>query len=325
MNSYHTGGSIYDNNPVRTRTYVKHFSFKKTMRKYAYDWAWVLVTGLIALGIYFLPPVPDRLFLLEYNGAPLNFDNDFPKRTEIMPVTLAGVIALVVGLIVLTIAQIWVHDCKDFHRGLLGLVTALIASSWFQVICKVLIGGVRPNFLEICKPDMTKAVGQGYYGLYYDRSACTGDVKLINDALESFPSGHSNAAFAGMLYLSLYINAKVKLWGNGYGAVWKLYAVFLPILAAVVMSLCRLLDYTHHWYDILAGAIIGTCFAFSCYRMHYRSIFNPKDNHILLSRKKKYSSSSVQYDIFIQQYHHIEQTRMNISSSLIIICDCLWG
>lgn len=296
MSSYQT--SIYDNNPVRSRSYTqsKKFNFKKYMKKYAFDWICVLISAGLALGIYFLPPLPNRLFLLEFNGQPLNFDNDFPKRTEIMPVMLAGVIALVVGLIVLTISQIWVKDSKDFHRALLGLVTALIASSWFQVICKVLIGGVRPNFLEICKPDMTKAVGQGYYGLYYDKSACTGDIKEINDGLESFPSGHSNAAWAGMLYLSLYINAKVKLWGLGYGAVWKLYLVFAPILAAVVMSLCRLLDYTHHWYDILAGSIIGIVFAFACYRMHYRSIFNPKDNHVLLSRKKRYTSANVQYD-----------------------------
>ena len=44
------------------------------------------------------------------------------------------------------------------------------------------------------------------------------------------------------------------------------------LLAATILSLSRLLDYTHHWYDILAGAIIGIMFAFAGYRMQYCSV-----------------------------------------------------
>ena len=36
----------------------------------------------------------------------------------------------------------------------------------------------------------------------YDRKICTGDDKQINDALESFPSGHSTAAVRYEFYQS---------------------------------------------------------------------------------------------------------------------------
>jgi len=223
---------------------------------------------------------------------------------------VSGAISAVSGLVVIGFAQIWVRSGKDFHRGLLGLVTSMVASSWFQVICKILIGGLRPNFLSICKPDLSLAQGQGYYGLYFDHSVCTGDKKLVYDAAESFPSGHSSAAFSGLLFLSLYLNAKVKLWGDLYPRSWKLFLVFFPILAATVLSLTRLLDYTHHWYDILAGALIGITFSFAAYRMQYCSIFNPENNHVLLPRKPKkltltYSPPTNMYNNY-NTYSHIQ-------------------
>jgi len=257
-------------------------------KKYVADWIILAIAGSMALGFYLMPPIANRLFLVSNSAQdPINLEDGFPIRAEIIPMWMSGAISVVSGLFVIGIAQIWVKNCKDFHRGMLGLVTSLVASSWFQVICKILIGGLRPNFLQICQPDITKAHGQGYYGLYFDHSICTGDIKNVYDALESFPSGHSSAALAGLLYVSLYLNAKLKLWGDMYPRAWKLFVVFSPILAATVLSLTRLLDYTHHWYDILAGAVIGITFAFACYRMQYRSIFNPENNHMLLPRKPK--------------------------------------
>lgn len=262
---------------------------KSCVKQYFLDWLVLAIFGGVALGIYLLPPVPNRLFLVGDNSTAINLDDGYPVRAEIIPMWLSGAISAAAGVVIIGLAQIWIKSCKDFHRGMLGLITALVAASWFQVICKILIGGFRPNFLDICQPDTSKARGQGYYGLYYDHSVCTGDLKKVYDGAESFPSGHSCAAFAGMLYLSLYLNAKLKLWGDFYPRTWKLFVVFSPILAATVLSLTRLLDYTHQWYDILAGSLIGIMFAFAAYRMHYCSIFDPENNHTLLPRKDRKS------------------------------------
>lgn len=264
----------------------KHLK-RSAFRKYGPDYAVLCVAGGMALGFYLLPPLPQHLFIVKDNIGAIDPADAFPLRAEIIPMWLSGLISIVAGLIIIGVAQIWVRSGKDFHRGFLGLLISIVASSWFQVICKILIGGLRPNFLSTCQPDISKAQGQGYGGMYYDKSVCTGDMDQVLDGLESFPSGHSNCAFAGLLYLSLYLNAKLKLFGPVYPRTWKLFVVVAPTLAATILSLSRLLDYTHHWYDILAGALIGIFFAFAAYRMQYSSIFNSENNHVLLPRRAK--------------------------------------
>jgi len=206
----------------------------------------------------------------------------YPKRTEIFSTFVAGAVSFSITTLCALFLQIWVRSKKDFHHAVLGLLMSLIGASFFQVTCKWVIGGLRPNFFEICKPDLTKlSQGHGYGGIYFDRSICTGDYHEINEAFQSFPSGHSSAAFAGFLFLSFYLNAKLKMTCSPYrGAFWKIVIVTLPILAATLISLSRLIDYSHHWYDIAFGALIGIAFAFVGYASQYHSIFNPLNNHL---------------------------------------------
>jgi membrane-associated phospholipid phosphatase len=272
--------------PILQQYNYKPNRVKKFIKNYWFDWLMLLLMGGVAMYAFFSPPLSKRLFAVEFDKEPISYEYGYPVLKQIVPTWMSATIAGVSGIIVVGGAQIWLKSGKDFHRGLLCLVTCLVASSWFQVICKVMIGGFRPNFLAICKPDLSKA-GSGYYGVYYDHTICTGDLNMVLDALESFPSGHSNAAFAGNVFIALYLNSKLKLWGGEYASVWKLFVVFTPILAATLLSLCRLVDYTHHWYDIVAGGVIGTTFAIICYRMHYRSILDPATNHLLLPRRKK--------------------------------------
>ena len=72
--------------------------------------------------------------------------------------------------------------------------------------------------------------------IMYDRSVCTGDLDTIDDSLESFPSGHTTAAFAGFVYLYLYFNAKLKVWSNYHPAYWKLILTYAPILGATLIG-----------------------------------------------------------------------------------------
>jgi diacylglycerol diphosphate phosphatase/phosphatidate phosphatase len=134
----------------------------------------------------------------------------------------------------------------------------------------------------------------------FDRSVCTGDKKQINDSLESFPSGHSTAAFAGFIFLYLYLNAKLKVFSNYHPAMWKLTATYAPVLAAVLIAGALTIDEFHNWYDCLAGAIIGTVFAFSSYRMLYASVWDFRFNHIPLSRNIgfTYSDGQTEYNGF---------------------------
>lgn len=61
--------------------------------------------------------------------------------------------------------------------------------------------------MEVCKPELAApGEGTGFQRIMYTRDVCTGDDKEVNDSLESFPSGHSTAAFAGFVFLTLYLS-----------------------------------------------------------------------------------------------------------------------
>jgi diacylglycerol diphosphate phosphatase/phosphatidate phosphatase len=66
--------------------------------------------------------------------------------------------------------------------------------------------------------------------------------------------------------------------------LWKLIAIYAPILGATLIAGALTIDEFHNWYDCLAGAIIGTVFAFSSYRMVYAAVWDFRFNHIPLNR-----------------------------------------
>jgi diacylglycerol diphosphate phosphatase / phosphatidate phosphatase len=172
---------------------------------------------------------------------------------------------------------------------------------------KWLIGGLRPHFLTVCKPNLpaitAQETGTGLRQIMYDRTICTGDPDEIDDSLESFPSGHSTAAFAGFVFLYLYLNAKLKVWSNYHPAMWKLIATYAPILGATLIAGALTIDEYHNWYDCLAGAVIGTVMAFSAYRMVYASIWDWRINHIPLNRAVAFPGAGAELEsaVFTRQ------------------------
>lgn len=40
-------------------------------------------------------------------------------------------------------------------------------------------GGLRPHFLDVCKPDFTRQTGMGFMGYMYTREVCTGYVHSL--------------------------------------------------------------------------------------------------------------------------------------------------
>jgi diacylglycerol diphosphate phosphatase / phosphatidate phosphatase len=71
--------------------------------------------------------------------------------------------------------------------------------------------------------------------------------------------------------------------------MWKMIAVYAPILGATLIAGALTIDEYHNWYDCLAGAIIGTVMAFSAYRMVYASVWDFRFNHIPLMRHMPFS------------------------------------
>ena len=74
--------------------------------------------------------------------------------------------------------------------------------------------------------------------------------------------------------------------------MWKLVAIYAPLLGATLISGALTIDEFHNWYDVLAGAIIGTTMAFSAYRMVYASIWDFRFNHVPLVRTVPFTYSN---------------------------------
>jgi len=266
------------------------------------------IMGVIGLGVYEAHPAPSRSFPVFFQDGEIVYPQfAYPLRKEIVPIWAAALLGSLVPIAVFGICQIRIRSFWDMNNAVIGLLYSLITAAVFQVFLKWLIGGLRPHFLTVCKPNIpaitAQETGNGLRQIMYDRTICTGDPDEIDDSLESFPSGHSTAAFAGFVFLYLYLNAKLKVWSNYHPAMWKLIATYAPILGATLIAGALTIDEYHNWYDCLAGAIIGTVMAFSAYRMVYASIWDWRTNHIPLNRAVPFTGAGAELEdaVFTRQ------------------------
>lgn len=285
-------------------------SFGQWLKAVWLDILTMFILGAIGLGVYFAPPAPSRSFAITFSDGEVVYPQfAYPLRKEIVPIWAAALLAALVPMFFFLVLQIRVRSFWDFNNACLGVLYSLITAAVFQVFIKWLIGGLRPHFLDVCKPDpaLVRAAANGVGGfqnIYFTPDICTGDRKEINDSLESMPSGHATAAFAGFVYLYLYLNAKLKVFSNYHPSLWKMAVTYMPLLAACLIAGALSIDEFHHWYDLLAGAIIGTVMAFSAYRMTFAAIWDWRFNHIPLNR-----SAPFMYGVGESELHGATFTR----------------
>ncbi|KAM0691073.1 hypothetical protein Q7P36_009844 [Cladosporium allicinum] len=225
----------------------------------------MVIMGVIGLGVYYAPPAPSRSFPVAFaNGNVVYPQFAYPLRKEIIPIWAAAMLAALVPIVIILLMQIRIRSFWDVNNAVLGLLYSLITAAVFQVMLKCLIGGLRPHFLAVCDPAVPPSA---------PKPATAGQT-----------SCHSTAAFAGFIYLSLYLNAKLKIFANYHPSYWKLIALWAPVLAATLIAGALTIDEYHNWYDVVAGAIIGTAMALSAYRMLYASVWDFRFNHVPVAR-----------------------------------------
>ncbi|CAL8278970.1 unnamed protein product [Merluccius merluccius] len=123
-------------------------------------------------------------------------------------------------------------------------------------IAKYSIGRLRPHFLDVCKPDWTKINCTA--GGYIENFTCTGDARMSNEGRLSFYSGHSSFSMYCMLFLALYLQARLQ--ANWARLLRPTFQFFL-IAASIYTGLSRVSDYKHHWSDVLTGLLQGALMA----------------------------------------------------------------
>ncbi|KAG8978335.1 hypothetical protein FRB90_008438, partial [Tulasnella sp. 427] len=217
-------GAGYNEKGAGRGGFTKGFTFGGWFKLHAFDLLIMLFMGMLGLGIYFAKPAPTRNFPITFSDGEIVYPQyAYPLRRNIIPIWLAAVLAFIIPFFFFCLFQIRRRSLNDLMTTTMGLIQSLETAAVFQVFLKWLIGGFRPHFLAVCKPNVQgPGSGTGYQQIYYTRDVCTGDEKEINDSLESFPSGHSTAAFAGFVYLFFYFNAQLKVNSDHRPAYWKI-------------------------------------------------------------------------------------------------------
>uniref|UniRef100_A0A8C1TPY2 Phospholipid phosphatase 1 n=1 Tax=Cyprinus carpio TaxID=7962 RepID=A0A8C1TPY2_CYPCA len=123
-------------------------------------------------------------------------------------------------------------------------------------IAKYSIGRLRPHFLDVCKPDWKQINCTG--GAYIEDFICTGDPDMVNEGRLSFYSGHASFSMYCMLFLALYLQARMQA---EWARLLRPMLQFFLIAASIYTGLSRVSDYKHHWSDVLTGLIQGAIVA----------------------------------------------------------------
>ncbi|KAI2783071.1 acid phosphatase/Vanadium-dependent haloperoxidase [Daldinia loculata] len=291
------------NSPPESYSVEKRPSFGLWLRVTWPDIVTMLLLGVVAFSVYALRPAGVRTFPLTVIDARTGEDTGevvypefaYPYRPQLISSWVDTVLVTVIPLFTVLIIQIRLRSFWDLNNCIVGFVYALETSAAFQVTIKWLIGGLRPNFYDVCQPDpslagnpdvdVTGLNAVGYRQYMYTSEICTiGQGRPLWNAMQSFPSGHSTTTCAAAVYIFLYLNAKLKVFANYHPSMWKLVLLYCPILGAALICGSLTVDGSHNWYDILAGATIGTVLAVSSYRMVYASVWDWRINHIPLNR-----------------------------------------
>ncbi|XP_041090945.1 phospholipid phosphatase 1 isoform X2 [Polyodon spathula] len=122
-------------------------------------------------------------------------------------------------------------------------------------IGKYSIGRLRPHFLDVCKPNWAEINCKAGY---IENFTCTGEKRIVNEARLSFYSGHSSFSMYCMLFLALYVQARLV---EDWARLLRPTVQFFLVAASIYVGLSRVSDYKHHWSDVLTGLIQGAIVA----------------------------------------------------------------
>ena len=164
----------------------------------------------------------------------------------------AGGVPLVTLIISLGILR---ADGHKFHVTILGFFIAyaklllpdaiqtlttyrLALSSFITDVIKNAVGRPRPDLISRCKP----APGTPENVLVTIDVCTESDHHTLHDGWRSFPSGHSNMAFAGLGYLTLFFCGQLHIF-RPRTDLGKALLAFSPLLGAAMIAISRCEDY----------------------------------------------------------------------------------
>ncbi|KAI1716280.1 PAP2 superfamily domain-containing protein [Ditylenchus destructor] len=149
-----------------------------------------------------------------------------------------------------------IQEKGAIHPGLLNcahiylsLSCSVLANSAIVNLGKRTALRLRPNFLAVCKPNLTELCPPDTYR-YVEDYVCYG--KDREDEYFSFPSGHAAHAANFGVFLIFYLQKRCK-----FQDPLKPFLQFVIFLFSFFVCLSRVRDHKHRLSDVCGGAVIG--------------------------------------------------------------------
>ena len=131
------------------------------------------------------------------------------------------------------------------HLWYIRVIKLVLMCSWSTLVTMVLtsviktvVGFPRPNFLEVCNPNITCASNNTNFNIDYicqgmevhgdGNLIFTTQLKGVNQARRSFPSGHASFSAAAMTFLVLYVEKRIN-----FSNKFVLLKPFIQILSLI--------------------------------------------------------------------------------------------
>nr|XP_020442553.1 phospholipid phosphatase 2 [Monopterus albus] len=187
----------------------------------------------------------------------------YPYRKDTISHGVMAAVTICCSIVIITTGEAYLvhtkrlHSNSQFNQYLSALYKVVgtflfggVVSQSLTDLAKFTIGRPRPNFLAVCNPSSC-------HGLVL-ASNCTGDLRNVTESRLSFYSGHSSFGMYCMLFLSLYVQARMQ--GKWTRLVRPTIQFFL-VAFALYVGYTRVSDYKHHWSDVVVGLLQGALIA----------------------------------------------------------------
>nr|XP_026241741.1 phospholipid phosphatase 1 [Urocitellus parryii] len=192
----------------------------------------------------------------------------YPYKEDTIPYALLGGIIIPFSIVVMLIGETLSVYFKLLHsnsfirnsyiattyKAIGTFLFGAAASQSLTDIAKYSIGRLRPHFLDVCDHFKTKYGCRcwEYRGGSMAESSGNSDIRL------SFYSGHSSFSMYCMLFLAIYLQARMK---GDWARLLRPTLQFGLVAVSIYVGLSRVSDYKHHWSDVLTGLIQGAVVA----------------------------------------------------------------
>ncbi|KAI1882614.1 hypothetical protein AGOR_G00236700 [Albula goreensis] len=146
----------------------------------------------------------------------------YPFKYDTITHSMMAAITISFSVIIITSGEAYLvyskrlHSNSDFNQYVAALYKVVgtflfgaVVSQSLTDLAKFTIGRPRPNFLAVCAPKVCNG--------YMLEINCTGNHRNVTESRLSFYSGHSSFGMYCMLFLALYVQARMQ--GNGAGAL----------------------------------------------------------------------------------------------------------